>query len=102
MRHFNIEPHYSLELVNDWYLVWNFQRASHSFPLVNDEKVLTVQIWESSAFDKRNQSILNSMFAYAEVSDEADGELWHQSFFGEKSGHDAFRWANDKADKELN
>jgi len=101
MRHFNIEPHYSLELVNTWYLVWNYQRSSPSFP-ITDEKVLTVKIWESSAFDKRNQSTLNSMFAYAEVSDEADGELWHQSFFGEKSGHDAFKWANEKADKELN
>lgn len=102
MRFFNIKPHYSLGLVNDWKLVWDYQKASHSFPFTNDEKVLTIQIWESSAFDKRNESRLASMFAYAEVSDQADGELWHQSFFGETSGDDAFRWANDKANKELN
>jgi hypothetical protein len=102
MKHFDIKPHYSLDLVNDWNLVWDFQKAGHSFPFTNNEKVLTIKIWESSAFDKRSQSRLGSMFAYAEVSDEADGELWHQSFFGETSGDDAFRWANDKADKEIN
>lgn len=101
MRHFNIKQNYALDLINDWVLVHDFQKATHSFPFINTDKILTVKIWESSAFDKRNQSRLGSMFAYAEVLDEADGELWYQSFFGETSSDDAFRWANDKADKEL-
>lgn len=102
MRQFNIKQHYAFDLVNDWVLVYDFQKTSHNFPFTDTDKILTIQIWESSGFDKRNESTLPSMFAYAEVSDEADGELWFKSFFGETSGDDAFRWANDKATKELN
>lgn len=102
MKHFNVKQHSSMEPVDDWVLVYDFQKESHDFPFSSNQKCLTVKIWESSARDVGNQRKYSSMFAYAEVIDEADGELWHQSFFGETCGDDAFRWANDKTNKELN
>jgi hypothetical protein len=42
------------------------------------------------------------MFAYSEVIDEYTGEIFFKQFFGETSEDDAFRWATDKANKQLN
>lgn len=84
----------------NWELVYNFQKSEHSFPFTNS-KCIDIYIWGSSGFDERGQSTYHGMYAYAEVVDSADGEMWVESFFGETSEDDALRWATDKANKEL-
>lgn len=92
-------PSHQFSPVN-WELTYNFQKTENSFPFA-DSKCIDIYIWESSGFDERGQSTYHGMYAYAEVVDSADGEMWVESFFGETSGQDAYRWATDKANKEL-
>ena len=86
-----------------WELVYNFQKTENNFPFQDsqDSKCMSIYIWGSSGFDERNQSIYGGMYAYAEVVDAASGQMWFESFFGETSENDAFRWATDKAMKQL-
>lgn len=97
----NIKEDCPMSLVDDWKKVYDFQLESNDFPFSNGQKCITINVWEASGVDKKDGSLFSSMFAYAEVLDPADGEAWNNTFFGESCGDDAFRWATDKANKEL-
>lgn len=87
--------------VDNWEITYDFQKTQSNFPF-SDSKFVNILIWEASGYFVREQKKYDGMFAYAEIIDIAGGQIWYSSFFGETAGEDAFRWATDKANKELN
>jgi hypothetical protein len=92
-----------MTLLHDWVKTYDFQKEQNNHPFSSPaNRIVTVNIWISSGYDAKTNKTYGGMFAYSEVIDEYTGEIFFKQFFGETSEDDAFRWANDKAIKQLN
>lgn len=89
-----------MTVLHDWVKTYDFQKEDSPIGSFQN-KIVTINIWSASGYDKTQNRTYGGMFAYTEVINEDSGEVYYQQFFGETSEDDAFRWANDKAIKVL-
>jgi hypothetical protein len=85
---------------DNWEIIYDFMVDNGSF--FYQSQSVRIRIWSTKAYYPKESKSYCGMFSYAEVDCVDKGVIESKtkaSFFGETSEDDAFRWANDKAQK---